>query len=69
MGPGWIFRTQGHFIISRFHRLREVACLHGFKRFEPAPVVTEDYEDVGLGRRRSTSCPQSDMASGNRAIW
>jgi hypothetical protein len=33
------------------HRLREVACLYGFTRFEPAPVVTEEFEDVGLAVR------------------
>ncbi|MBV9430779.1 MAG: DUF1998 domain-containing protein, partial [Hyphomicrobiales bacterium] len=33
------------------HRLREVACLYGFTRFEPAPVVTDDLEDVGLAVR------------------
>lgn len=30
------------------HRLREVACLYGFTRFEPAPVVDDGIEDVGL---------------------
>jgi hypothetical protein len=30
------------------HRLREVACLYGFTRFEPAPLANEDLEDVGL---------------------
>ena len=30
------------------HRLREVACLYGFTRFEPAPLANEDFEDVGL---------------------
>jgi hypothetical protein len=33
------------------HRLREVACLYGFTRFEPAPVVTDELEDVGLAVR------------------
>jgi hypothetical protein len=33
------------------HRLREVACLYGFTRFEPAPVVDEQFEDVGLAVR------------------
>ena len=33
------------------HRLREVACLYGFTRFEPAPVMTEEFEDVGLAVR------------------
>jgi hypothetical protein len=30
------------------HRLREVSCLYGFTRFEPAPLSSEDLEDVGL---------------------
>jgi hypothetical protein len=30
------------------HRLREVACLYGFTRFEPAALATDDLEDVGL---------------------
>lgn len=30
------------------HRLREVACLYGFTRFEPAPVADDEIEDVGL---------------------
>ena len=30
------------------HRLREVACLYGFTRFEPAPLATDDLDDVGL---------------------
>jgi Domain of unknown function (DUF1998) len=33
------------------HRLREVACLYGFTRFEPAPLASEDFEDVGLAVR------------------
>jgi hypothetical protein len=33
------------------HRLREVACLYGFTRFEPAPVANDDLEDVGLAVR------------------
>ena len=33
------------------HRLREVACLYGFTRFEPAPVVSDEFEDVGLAVR------------------
>ncbi|MET3892701.1 hypothetical protein ABIE41_003777 [Bosea sp. OAE506] len=33
------------------HRLREVACLYGFTRFEPSPVVTDEFEDVGLAVR------------------
>lgn len=30
------------------HRLREVACLYGFTRFEPAPLADEGVEDIGL---------------------
>lgn len=30
------------------HRLREVSCLYGFTRFEPAPLVDDGVEDVGL---------------------
>jgi hypothetical protein len=30
------------------HRLREVSCLYGFTRFEPAPLASDDLEDVGL---------------------
>ena len=33
------------------HRLREVSCLYGFTRFEPAPLASEDFEDVGLAVR------------------
>jgi hypothetical protein len=30
------------------HRLREVACIYGFTRFEPAPLASDELEDVGL---------------------
>lgn len=30
------------------HRLREVSCLYGFTRFEPAAPATDELEDVGL---------------------
>lgn len=30
------------------HRLREVMCLYGFTRFEPAPTQDDDDEDIGL---------------------
>lgn len=30
------------------HRLREVSCLYGFTRFEPAMLSSEDLEDIGL---------------------
>lgn len=33
------------------HRLREVACLYGFTRFEAAPTADEGLEDVGLAVR------------------
>ncbi len=37
--------------VAAVHRLREVACLYGFTRFEPAPLASEDLEDVGLAVR------------------
>ncbi len=42
---------QGIASLVAVHRLREVACLYGFTRFEPAPVVTDEFEDVGLAVR------------------
>jgi hypothetical protein len=30
------------------HRLREVSCLYGFTRFEPAPTLEDDVEEVRL---------------------
>lgn len=33
------------------HRLREVSCLYGFTRFEPAPLADDGLEDVGLAIR------------------
>jgi hypothetical protein len=30
------------------HRLREVTCLYGFTRFEPAALANDELEDVGL---------------------
>jgi hypothetical protein len=30
------------------HRLREVSCLYGFTRFEPAPMANDGLEDIGL---------------------
>jgi hypothetical protein len=30
------------------HRLREVACLYGFTRFEAAPLANDDLENIGL---------------------
>jgi hypothetical protein len=37
--------------IVAVHRLREVVCLYGFTRFEPAPLANDDLEDVGLAVR------------------
>ena len=37
--------------IVAVHRLREVACIYGFTRFEPAPLANDDLEDVGLAVR------------------
>jgi hypothetical protein len=42
---------KGIFSLVSVHRLREVACLYGFTRFEPAPVITDEFEDVGLAVR------------------
>jgi hypothetical protein len=33
------------------HRLREVSCLYGFTRFEPAPLADDGLEDIGLAIR------------------
>ena len=30
------------------HRLREISCIYGFTRFEPAPLASDELEDVGL---------------------
>jgi hypothetical protein len=49
--PGDSPLLQGLSSLIAVHWLREVACLYGFTRFEPAPVVTEDFEDVGLAVR------------------
>jgi hypothetical protein len=40
--------ARGILSLVAVHRLREVACLYGFTRFEPAPLATDDLEDVGL---------------------
>ena len=50
------------------HRLREVACLYGFTRFEPAPLATDDLEDVGLAVRGAPLGRQPRLASGGRAV-
>lgn len=34
--------------IVAIHRLREVTCLYGFTRFEPAPTIEDDIEEVRL---------------------
>jgi hypothetical protein len=49
--PGNSPLLQGISSLVAVHRLREVACLYGFTRFEPAPVVTDEFEDVGLAVR------------------
>ena len=30
------------------HRLREVSCIYGFTRFDPAPTADDELEDIGL---------------------
>jgi hypothetical protein len=40
--------ARGIMSLVAVHRLREVACLYGFTRFEPAPLANDDLEDVGL---------------------
>jgi hypothetical protein len=40
--------ARGIMSLVAVHRLREVACLYGFTRFEPAPLATDELEDVGL---------------------
>jgi hypothetical protein len=40
--------AHGIMSLAAVHRLREVACLYGFTRFEPAPLATDELEDVGL---------------------
>jgi hypothetical protein len=43
---------QGIGALVAVHRLREVACLYGFTRFESSPQMTDgDLEDVGLAVR------------------
>jgi hypothetical protein len=46
-----------HIVVGVVHRPREVAFLYGFTRFEPAPVVTDDFEDVGARRARRRRSP------------
>jgi hypothetical protein len=40
--------ARGIMSLVAVHRLREVACLYGFTRFEPAPLATDEFEDIGL---------------------
>ena len=46
--PGRDDICEGIASLVAVHRLREVSCLYGFTRFEPAPLVDDDLEDVGL---------------------
>jgi len=39
---------QGIAALVAVHRLREVSCLYGFTRFEPAALANDDLEDIGL---------------------
>ena len=34
--------------VVAIHRLREVMCLYGFTRLEPAPAANDDFEDIQL---------------------
>ena len=49
--PGHDSLLKGIESLVAVHRLREVSCLYGFTRFEPAPLASEDLEDVGLAVR------------------
>jgi hypothetical protein len=40
--------AKGVLSLVAVHSLREVAGLYGFTRFEPAPLATDELEDVGL---------------------
>jgi hypothetical protein len=46
--PGGDPAARGIMSLVAVHRLREVARPYGFTRFEPAPLATDDLEDVGL---------------------
>lgn len=50
------------------HRLREVACLYGFTRFQPAPLANDDLEDVGLAVR-GAAWSKPGMVASDRAVW
>ena len=51
MGPDGDTEFAGIQAVVAVHRLRDVACLYGFTRFEPAPLANDDLEDVGLAVR------------------
>jgi hypothetical protein len=42
---------EGIETLVALHRLREVCCLYGFTRFEPAPLADDGLEDIGLAIR------------------
>lgn len=46
--PGSAPELHGIGSVVAVHRLREVSCLYGFTRFEPAALANDDLEDVGL---------------------
>lgn len=46
--PGRSEILAGIASLVAIHRLREVSCLYGFTRFEPAAVSSDELEDVGL---------------------
>jgi hypothetical protein len=46
---------------SRLHRLREVACLYGFTRFEPAPVLRFRCESAQFLRISTSACVTENL--------
>lgn len=46
--PHGALELRGIGSLVAVHRLREVSCLYGFTRFEPAALANDDLEDVGL---------------------
>lgn len=46
--PEGALELRGIGSLVAVHRLREVSCLYGFTRFEPAALTNDDLEDVGL---------------------
>lgn len=46
--PGGIPELKRIASLVAVHRLKEVSCLYGFTRFEPAPLANDELEDVGL---------------------